>query len=254
MPPEGIAFPCPEGRLVAERMSFTYRGPQPTLLRNIELAVGPGEIVAIIGPSGGGKSTLLRLLVGMYRPGSGGCYLDGHATHQWDRRDLARHVGFLPQDPLLSRGTAAEVIARLERPDMNLVLDAAKRAGAHDVIVGLPLGYATEIAGSFQLSMGQRHRIALARALYGRPKVLLLDELAGSLDAEGEADVATLLAVLREEGTAAIFTTHRPSLLAAADRVLTLRHGSLVPAGGETPRMPVRPQRLGRLTAEAVSA
>jgi ABC-type protease/lipase transport system fused ATPase/permease subunit len=259
MPPEGIAFPCPEGRMVAERLSFTYRGPQPTLLRNIELTVRPGEIVAIIGASGSGKSTLLRLLVGMYRPGSGGCYLDGHATHQWDRRDLARHVGFLPQDPLLSRGTAAEVIARLEVPDMNLVLDAAKRAGAHDTIVGLPLGYATEISGSFQLSMGQRHRIALARALYGRPKLLLFDELAGSLDTEGEAAVATLLGVLREEGSAVVFTTHRPSLLAAADRVLTLRHGALVPTGGALLKVPgpkpPAPLRLGRQPAvEAASA
>lgn len=251
MLPEGIAFPCPVGRLVVERLSFTYHGPQPALLRSLDLAVQPGEIVAIVGASGSGKSTLLRLLVGMYRPGSGGCYLDGHATHQWDRRDLARHVGFLPQEPLLSKGTAAEVIGRLERPDMNVVLDAARRAGAHETIVGLPLGYATQITGSFQLSMGQRHRIALARALYGRPKLLLLDELAGSLDAEGEANVAALLATLRDEGTAVIFTTHRPGLLAAADRVLTLRNGLLVPAGTDSSRLSARPARPGHLQPAA---
>jgi ATP-binding cassette subfamily C protein len=252
MPPAGIAFPCPQGRLVVEYLGFAFRGPQPTLLRSIDLTVEPGEIVGIIGASGSGKSTLLRLMVGMYRPAAGGVYLDGHATHQWDRRDLARHVGFLPQEPLLSRGTVAEVIARLEAPDMALVPDAARRAGAHETIIGLPLGYATPLAGSaWQLSMGQRQRIALARALYGRPKLLLLDELAGSMDAAGEAHVAALLEALREEGTSVVFTTHRPSLLAAADRVLGLRNGVLVPAGRDQPKLAGAPPL--RLTGQARS-
>ena len=249
LPPAGIAFPCPEGRLVVERLGFAFRGPQPTLLRKIDLVVEPGEIVAVIGASGSGKSTLLRLLTGMYRPATGGAYLDGHATHQWDRRDLARHVGFLPQEALLSHGTVAEVIARLETaPDMAQVLDAAKRAGAHETIIGLPLGYATPLSGAaWQLSMGQRQRIALARALYGRPKLLLLDELAGSMDAAGEAHVAHLLGALRAEGCSVVFTTHRPGLLAAAGRVLALRNGVLVPAaaGGAQPSMPGQPPRLG---------
>jgi ATP-binding cassette subfamily C protein len=256
---DGIAFPCPHGRLVVEHMSFVFRGPQPALLRNIELTVEPGSIVAIVGPSGSGKSTLLRLLVGLYRPSAGGVYLDGHATSQWDRRDFARHVGFLPQQPLLSRGTAAEVIARLDEPDMDLVLEAARRGGAHEVIAGLPLGYATPLTGNYQLSMGQRHRIAIARALYGRPKLLLLDELAGSMDSEGEAHVAELLGRLRQEGTSVIFTTHRPSLVAAADRVLALRNGTLVPAGEDGPRMlgatpaPLRPVP-GRITSRGSAA
>jgi ABC-type protease/lipase transport system fused ATPase/permease subunit len=236
-PADGIPFPCPHGQLTVEHMSFAFRGPQPPLLRNVELTVEPGSIIAIVGQSGSGKSTLLRILVGLLRPSAGGVYLDGHATSQWDRRDFARHVGFLPQQPLLSRGTAAEVIARLEEPDMELVLEAARRGGAHDVIAGLPNGYATPLSGTYQLSMGQRHRIALARALYGRPKLLLLDELAGSMDSEGEAHVAELLQQLREEGTSVIFTTHRPSLVAVADRVLALRNGTLVPAGEELPRL-----------------
>jgi ABC-type protease/lipase transport system fused ATPase/permease subunit len=248
MPPDGLAFPCNEGRLVAERVSFAYRGPTPPLFRGLDLRVEPGEIVAIIGPSGSGKSTLLRLLIGMIRPNTGGVYLDGCSVAQWDRRDLARHVGFLPQDALLSRGTAAEVISRLEIPDMTLVLDAARRAGAHETIVGLELGYATLITGQHQLSMGQRHRIAIARALYGRPKLLVMDELAASLDAEGEAEMARLLAVLREEGTAVVFTTHRPGLLAMADRVMAIRNGTLVAAGdsGAQPLLGGRQARLPR--------
>ncbi len=249
MPPDGVAFPCPYGRLVAERVAFGFRGAPAPLFRGLQLTVEPGEIVGIIGASGTGKSTLLRMLIGMYRPNGGGVYLDGQATHQWDRQTLARHVGFLPQDALLSRGTAAEVIARLQEPDMAMVLDAARRAGAHETIINLPLGYATPISGNYQLSTGQRHRIALARALYGRPKVLVLDELAGSLDPEGEAQVARLLAALREEDTSVIFTTHRPGLLSVADRVLALRGGALVPAGEE-------PQRRigGRTPARAATA
>jgi ATP-binding cassette subfamily C protein len=236
-PADGIPFPCPHGRLVAEHMSFTFHGPQPVLLRNIDLIVEPGNIIAIVGPAGSGKSTLLRLLLGLYRPSAGGVYLDGHATSQWERRDFARHVGFLPQQPLLPQGTAAEVIARLEEPNMDLVLDAARRSGAHEIITGLPLGYATPISGNYQLSMGQRHRIAIARALYGRPKLLLLDELAGSLDTEGEAQIAKLLGQLGEEGSSVVFTTHRPALVAIADRVLALRNNTLVPAGGELRRL-----------------
>ncbi|TCZ63581.1 ATP-binding cassette domain-containing protein [Roseicella aquatilis] len=249
---EGIAFPPPATALRAEHLSFGYRGPTPPLFRNLQLEVGAGEIVAIVGPSGSGKSTLLRLLMGILRPGSGGAYLDGHATSQWDRRELARHVGYLPQDALLSRASVAEAIARLEAPDMEAVMEAARRAGAHETIIGLPCGYATLLTGSYQLSMGQRHRIALARALYGNPRLLVLDELAGSLDAEGEAEVARLLQRLRAEGIAVLFTTHRPNLLAAADRVLAIRRGQLVPAGEEVPVHGTL--RLARAPRPAVAA
>ena len=229
----GTVFPCPQARLLAEHVTFTFRGLQPVLLRNIDLAPEPGEAVAIVGPSGCGKSTLLRMLVGLYPPSAGGVYLDGHALHQWDREALARHVGFLPQQPLLGRGTVAEVIARLGEPEMDRVLEAARRAGVHEAVCALPLGYATPVEGEWPLSMGQQHRLALARALYGRPRLLVLDELAGGLDAAGEAQVIALLAELRREGVAVVFTTHRPALVGAADRVLALRNGSLVPAAAQ---------------------
>ncbi len=241
----GTPFPCPQARLVAEHVTFSFRGVQPVLLRNVDLAPEPGEAVAIVGPSGCGKSTLLRVLVGLYPPAAGGVYLDGHAVHQWDREDLARHVGFLPQLPLLGRGTVAEVIARLGAPDMAQVLEAGRRAGVHEAVIALPLGYATPVDGAWPLSMGLQHRLALARALYGRPRVLVLDELAGGLDAAGEAHVIALLGELRREGVAVVFTTHRPALIGAADRVLALRNGSLVPAGVQD-----GPQRLGN-AAEA---
>ena len=252
--PEGLAFPPPAVRLAAEHLSFGFRGPQPALFRNLQLEVGAGEIIAIVGPSGSGKSTLLRLLVGILRPNGGGVYLDGHATSQWDRRELARHLGYLPQDALLSRATAAEVIARLEAPDMPEVLEAAQRAGAHATVIGLPCGYATPLTGGWQLSMGQRHRIALARALYGRPRLLVLDELAGALDPEGEAEVARLLRRLKADGIAVVFTTHRPSLLATADRVLAIRQGQLVPAGEERPMLPGRTPKLPRPRRPAMVA
>ena len=244
--PEGLAFPSPAMRLTAEHLSFGFRGPQPALFRNLHLEVGAGEIVAIVGPSGSGKSTLLRLLVGILRPNGGGVFLDGHATSQWNRRELARHLGYLPQDALLSRASVAEVVARLEVPDMTAVLEAAQRAGAHATIVGLPCGYATPLTGGWQLSMGQRHRIALARALYGRPRMLVLDELAGALDPEGEAEVALMLRRLKADGSSVIFTTHRPSLLATADRILTIRQGQLVPAGEERALVSARQARLPR--------
>ncbi|MBL6456705.1 ATP-binding cassette domain-containing protein [Belnapia sp. T6] len=259
LPPEGIAFPCPQGRLVVEHMSFTFRGPQPVLLRNIDLTLEPGTVLAVVGASGSGKSTLLRVLLGLHRPAMGGVYLDGHSTSQWDRRDFARHVGFLPQQPLLSRGTVAEVIARLDEPDMALVVEAARRAGAHEIIVGLPFGYATTVSGNYQLSMGQRHRIAIARALYGRPKLLLLDELAGSLDKEGEAQIAALLHDLKREGVSVVFTTHRPGLIAAADRVMALRNGTLVPTGEDSlmlsgPGRRALPSKPPALTRKAEAA
>ena len=231
-PLQGLAFPVTQGRLVAERLSFRFDGRGLVLLRTIDLAVEPGQLIGILGGPGSGKTTLMRLLLGLHPPSAGGAFLDGHATHQWDRRDLARHVGYLPQQPQLGTGTVAEVIARLEEPDPVLVLDAARRAGAHGLIAALPLGYATPLGPGTKLSLGQQHRIAIARALYGRPKLLLLDELGGSLDAEGEADVAAMLGQLRREDGSAVFTTHRPGLLRLADRVLAIRNGTLVPAGG----------------------
>jgi ATP-binding cassette subfamily C protein len=232
--PEAVsrAFSCPEGRLVVERITAVVpKDPRP-LLRDISFATTPGEVVAIAGPVGSGKSTLLRLIAGATRPAAGAAFLDGHATWQWDREDIARHVGVLPQEPVMTEGTVAEAIARLGTPDMEAVVRAARLAGAERVVAGLPLGYATQIGPDTPLSLGQRQRLALARALYGEPRLLLLDEPAAWLDTEGEAKVVAMLAALKARGATVILTSHRPSLLRAADRVLVLRGGTLGPWTG----------------------
>ncbi|MGK7870683.1 ATP-binding cassette domain-containing protein [Falsiroseomonas sp. E2-1-a20] len=230
------AFPCPEGRLVLERMTVMVpKQPRP-LLREVSLVAAPGDLVAIAGAVGSGKSTLLRLIAGAGRPAAGAAFLDGHATWQWDREDIARHLGMLPQEPVLSEGTVAEAIARLGAPDMRAVIRAARLAGAERTVARLAHGYATRIGPDTRLSLGERQRLALARAVYGDPRVVLLDEPTAWLDAAGEAQVLELLAALKARGATVLFTSHRPALLRAADRLLVLRSGVLAPAG--------RPQRL----------
>jgi ABC-type protease/lipase transport system fused ATPase/permease subunit len=233
--PAQSAFPCPEGRLVLERMTVLVpKEPRP-LLREVSLVLGQGDLVAIVGAVGSGKSTLLRLIAGAARPAAGAAFLDGHATWQWDREDLARHLGMLTQEPVLTEGTVAEAIARLGTPDMADVIAAARLAGAERTIARLPYGYATRIGPDTPLSLGQRQRIALARAVYGNPPLVLLDEPAAWLDEAGEAGVVALLGALKARGTTVLFTSHRPALLRAADRVLALRGGQLVLAGRPQP-------------------
>ena len=230
----GVVFGCLEGRLTLDRLTFLHPGTPRPLLREATLALDRAEVLGLTGAPGAGKTTLLRLMLGMERPTAGGAYLDGHATWQWDRVALAREVGYLPQDPLLGEGTVAEAIARLEpSPDMAAVVAAARLAGAEAMIAGLPLGYQTQVggAGEGRLSMGQRQRIALARAVFGQPRLVLLDEPTAWLDAEGEAAVLRLIGRLREAGVAVVLSTHRAATLRAADRVLHLAEGALRPAG-----------------------
>jgi ATP-binding cassette subfamily C protein len=231
----GTAFPVRDARLVMERVTWAPRGASRPLLRDITLAVPPGQIVALAGPAGAGKTTLLRIAVGMVPPTAGGCFLDGHATAHWDREDFARHVGYLPQDPLLTDGTVAEAIARLGVPDMEQVMRAARLADAHAMITALPHGYATPIRAEGPLSAGLRQRVALARALYGEPRLLVLDEPAAFLDAEAEVRLVRMLRGLAGRGVGVLLTSHRAALMGAADRVLVLQNGTLV-----TP--PARPQ------------
>lgn len=249
-PDDSRAYPCPEGRLSIERVTLLHAGSARPLLREVSLSIGPGEVIGLIGPPGSGKTTLLRLILGLQAPTAGGVFLDGHLTLHWDRTDLARHIGYLPQDPALPGATVAEAIARLQpRPDMDAVLRAARLAGAERMIAGLPAGFATRLDGRLRLSMGQRQRIALARAVFGSPRVVILDEPAAYLDDEGEAAVLGMIGALAMAGTAVILTSHRELLLREARRVFALRDGALALAAPAATGLLARP--AARLAALA---
>ena len=221
------ALPRPEGHLVVDGLMYLPPGAERPIHRGISFKAMPGEIIGVIGPSGSGKSTLLRLALGMAEPTSGGVFLDGHSTHLWNREDFARHVGYVPQSLVLGEGTVAQTIARgTMDPNLDLVIAAAKRAGLHGIIADLPHGYATVIAGGgFTLSSGQRQRLAIARALYGSPRLIVLDEPNAFLDQVGEQMLIALLKQLRCEGVGALVSAHRPSVLQAAHKLLVLRDG-----------------------------
>lgn len=250
-PLTGTKFACLDGRLVLDRLTYLHPGTPRPLLREVELTVAPGEIVAIIGPPGSGKTTLLRLMLGMLPPTAGGVFLDGHATSQWEREDLARHIGYLPQEPNLGEGTIAEAIARLAVvPDMTEVLRAARRAGVDRMIAGLPLGYETRVSGLTGLSMGQRQRVALARALYGDPRLVLLDEPTAWLDTAGEAAVEALLGRLAAEGVGVVLSSHRRGVVAAAGRVLVMGSAGTL---RETAAQIAAPARLRAIDAKGAA-
>lgn len=219
-------LPCPEGRLTVDRLVYIARGNEQPVLRGISFAIAPGEVLGIIGPSGAGKSTLARLIVGIQEPTAGGVWLDGNNTWLWERGDFGRHVGYMPQTTVLLDGTVAQNIARLQDADPRMVIAAAARAGIHDAIMKLPNGYATRVGDAgFVLSGGQRQRLALARALFGNPRLLILDEPNSNLDDEGERILLNAIRLARNEGTSVMMIAHRPSLMAVADKLLILKEG-----------------------------
>jgi ATP-binding cassette subfamily C exporter for protease/lipase len=230
-----MALPAPQGLLSVE--SLVASAPQNTspILRGIQFSVKPGEMLAVIGPSGSGKTTLARLLVGVWPALSGKVRLDGADVYSWDKTALGPHVGYVPQTIELFEGSLAENIARFENLDSiqsasdakERVEAAARLSGLHDFVRSLPQGYDTLLGPEgHDLSGGQTQRVAIARAVYGMPKLLVLDEANSNLDQQGEADLANLIAQLKQQGSTLVVMTHRQSLLSLADQVLVLKDGA----------------------------
>lgn len=241
-----LELPTPTGRVEVDRVLFAIPGTDRPVLRGVTFALEVGELMGLIGPSAAGKSTLARLITGIWRPVSGAIRLDGADVSTWPRAHLGPHIGYLPQDVELFSGTVAENIARLTEPEADAVLAAAARAHIHELILHLPKGYDTDIGpGGVALSAGQRQRVALARALYGNPRLIVLDEPNANLDTEGEEALVKTLQRLRAEKITTIIISHRPSLLGAVDKILVLRAGAVEAFGSRseimqrvTPRTP----------------
>jgi ATP-binding cassette subfamily C protein len=199
------------------------------VVKNVSFMLSAGHGLGIIGPTASGKSSLARALVGVWQPVHGSVRLDGATHDQWSPEALGRHIGYLPQDIELFDGSIGENIARFApEPDPEAIITAAEQAGVHDMIVRLPQGYETRIGeGGKALSGGQRQRIALARALYGQPFLLVLDEPESNLDSDGERALTQAIAGARARGAVVLVIAHRPSLLAAVDQVLVLANGGV---------------------------
>jgi PrtD family type I secretion system ABC transporter len=222
----GMALPRPMGELVAERLVFVPPGADEPTLRGVSFELQPGEVLGIIGPSAAGKSTLARLIAGTWTPTAGKVRLDGADISIWHDSGGSHHIGYLPQDIELFSGSVRENIARLGEAGPAAVIEAAKLVGLHELIMQLPKGYNSEIGeAGLRISGGQRQRIALARAIFGRPRMVVLDEPNASLDHEGEEALHRAIAQLKELGTTIVMIAHRPSILGLADKLLVIRNG-----------------------------
>jgi len=225
--PPHMALPAPTGRLEAHELVFRAPQGDRLLLSGVSLRLAAGESLAVIGPSGAGKSTLLRLLTGLWRPTAGVVRLDQADLAQWPREALGPWIGYVPQDVELFAGTVADNIARLGTPDAERVVEAARRAGVHELVLSFPQGYDTLVQpGAMVLSPGQRQRIALARALYGTPRLLVLDEPNANLDGDGELALEACLRALHGQVTV-IVVTHRVALVRHVDKMLVLGAGRM---------------------------
>ncbi len=236
--PEGMSISNPQGKITAENVFFapppSMPGEQPKYtLKGLSFTLEAGKSLAIIGPSAAGKSTLARLLVGVWKPISGSVRLDGLDVFNWKREEFGKHVGYLPQGIELFSGTIKDNISRMAKdPDSDAIIEASKLAGAHEMISRLPKGYDTDIgvAGSL-LSGGQRQRVGLARAFYGRPKLVVLDEPNANLDEKGEQGLVEALANAKKQDITTILISHRPSILSFVDMIMILQEGMIVAYG-----------------------
>ena len=231
-PAERVSLPKPKGKLAVKELRFFAPTTREALIKSVTFQLEPGEICGVLGPSGSGKSSLCRMLVGAWRPSFGEIRLDGADISEWQSEERGPYVGYLPQEAELFSGTVAENIARMGQVDDEKVLAAAQKAGAHEMILGLPEGYETQL-GQFrdQLSGGQKQRIGLARALYGDPSLIVLDEPNSNLDGNGEIALQRALKGMKEAGQTVVVVTHVPSLLRQVDKVAVIQDGTLAKFG-----------------------
>jgi ATP-binding cassette, subfamily C, bacterial exporter for protease/lipase len=222
----GMALPKPLGRVSVEAVTAGPPGSHLAVIKNLSFAIVPGDILGIIGPSGSGKSTLARLLVGVWPSAMGTVRLDGADMYQWNKNELGAHIGYLPQDIELFGGTVSENIARYGAIDSGKVIEAAKRAAVHDIILQFPQGYDTVLGdGGAGLSGGQKQRIGLARAMYDDPSLLVLDEPNSNLDEAGEQALVAAMVDFRTRGKTVVLITHRTSAIGVTNKLLLLQGG-----------------------------
>ncbi|MGJ7548734.1 type I secretion system permease/ATPase [Pseudomonas alloputida] len=226
--PERMPLPAPEGHIQVENLILAPPGAKAPVLRSINFVAPAGSIVGIVGPSAAGKSTLVRGLMGIWPPQHGVVRLDGADIASWDKQALGPYVGYLPQDIELFEGSISENIARFDKVDPEKVVQAAQMAGVHEMILMLPDGYDTVIGSDgINLSGGQRQRIGLARALYGNPRLIVLDEPNSNLDDIGERALGVALQKLKETGATVFIVSHRPNILTRLDRILVMAGGTI---------------------------
>jgi ATP-binding cassette, subfamily C, bacterial exporter for protease/lipase len=224
---ENMTLPAPKGELIVEALTAGPPGQPQPVLRGIQFGLPPGCVLGVIGPSASGKTSLARLLMGIWVPMAGKVRLDGADVHIWDKEELGPYLGYLPQGVELMEGTLAENIARFGDVDMGRVEDVARLVGLHDFILSLPQAYDMPVGrDGGLLSGGQRQRVALARALYGNPVLVVLDEPNSSLDEAGDAALLQAILTMKSRGTTFVVITHRTSVLSVTDRLLMLRDGT----------------------------
>lgn len=221
-----LTLPRPGGGLSVEALSYAAPGMSKPILRGVSFQIEPGEVLGIIGPSGAGKSTLARHIVGVQAPSAGAVRIDGADVSSWIKTSLGQHLGYLPQDVELFADSVAANICRFNDGEDSEVIVAARMAGVHDMILRLPAGYDSQVgeAGTI-LSGGYRQRIGLARAVYGNPSLVVLDEPSSNLDSDGDAALAACIMQLKKRGTTVIIISHRPATIGVVDKILVLREG-----------------------------
>jgi PrtD family type I secretion system ABC transporter len=245
-----VFLPVPTGRIEVERLAFTFAPSRPALIKNVSFSISAGQSLGVMGASASGKTTLARLLLGLWRPQAGVVRLDGGDISRWDRDALGEHIGYLPQDVELFAGTVGQNIARFREASgavaSEKIVRAAQLAHAHELILQLPDGYDTQIGdGGAVLSGGQRQRIALARALFGSPRLVVLDEPDANLDLAGQAALLAALADLKSRGVTVVVVSHNPAISSALDKLLVLKNGALElfgPSAAVLARLSMAPQ------------